>query len=98
MPTTMPAVAVRLACAREIAGNAARARNATASSRRYFGSRVMAYTNAPREGAWGEQSMKQRIAVLLVVGMMPWAELHAQAQTATTTFRVTAKVQAVCEI
>ena len=42
--------------------------------------------------------MKQRIAALLVVGMMPWAELHAQAQTATTTFRVTAKVQAVCEI
>ena len=42
--------------------------------------------------------MKQRIAVLLMVGMMPWAELHAQAQTATTTFRVTAKVQAVCEI
>jgi len=29
---------------------------------------------------------------------MPWAELHAQAQTATTTFRVTAKVQAVCAI
>ena len=42
--------------------------------------------------------MKQRIAVLLLFGMMPWAELHAQAQTATTTFRVTAKVQAVCEI
>jgi spore coat protein U-like protein len=42
--------------------------------------------------------MKQRIAVLLVLGMMPWAELHAQAQTATTTFKVTAKVQAVCEV
>ena len=35
--------------------------------------------------------MKQRIAVLLMLGMMPWAELHAQQQTATTTFRVTAK-------
>ena len=41
--------------------------------------------------------MKQRFAVLLMLGLMPWAELHAQ-QTATTTFRVTAKVQAVCEV
>jgi len=42
--------------------------------------------------------MKRHFAVLLMLGMMPWAELHAQAQTATTTFRVTAKVQAVCAI
>jgi spore coat protein U-like protein len=42
--------------------------------------------------------MKQRIAVLLVLGLMPFAELQAQAQTASTTFRVTAKVQAVCEV
>jgi spore coat protein U-like protein len=42
--------------------------------------------------------MKHRIAVLLMLGSMPWAELHAQQQTATTTFRVTAKVQAVCEV
>ena len=41
--------------------------------------------------------MKRRIAVLLVFGMLPWAELYAQ-QTATTTFRVQARVNAVCEI
>jgi spore coat protein U-like protein len=42
--------------------------------------------------------MRHRIAVLLVVGLMPWAGLHAQGQTAQTTFRVTAKVQAVCAV
>jgi spore coat protein U-like protein len=45
--------------------------------------------------------MKRRIAVrtaiLLMLGM-PWAGLHAQGQTAQTTFRVTATVQAVCEV
>lgn len=41
--------------------------------------------------------MKRHITVLLVLGVLPWAGLHAQ-QTATTTFRVTAKVQAVCEV
>ena len=44
--------------------------------------------------------MKCRMAipVFLVLGMLPWAAVHAQSQTATTTFRVTAKVQAVCEV
>jgi len=42
--------------------------------------------------------MKARIAVLLVLGMLPWAELHAQGQTATTTFRVSTRVQAVCDV
>jgi spore coat protein U-like protein len=42
--------------------------------------------------------MKQRIAVLLTLGLMPWAELHAQSQTASTTFRVQARVEAVCEV
>ena len=42
--------------------------------------------------------MKLRFAFVLVFGMLPWAGLHAQATTATTTFRVTAKVQAVCAI
>ena len=41
--------------------------------------------------------MKKRVAVLLTLGLMPWAGLHAQ-QTATTTFRVTAKVNAVCAV
>jgi spore coat protein U-like protein len=41
---------------------------------------------------------KPRMAVLLVLGMLPWVELAAQQQTATTTFRVQAKVQAVCEV
>ena len=42
--------------------------------------------------------MNKRIAFLLMVGLMPWAGLHAQSQTASTTFRVSAKVQAVCEV
>jgi spore coat protein U-like protein len=41
--------------------------------------------------------MKQRFAILLMLGLMPWAALHAQ-QTATTTFRVTARVNAVCAV
>jgi spore coat protein U-like protein len=41
--------------------------------------------------------MKKRAAVLLMFGLMPWAGLHAQ-QTAETTFKVSAKVQAVCEV
>ena len=36
-------------------------------------------------------------AGLLVLGMLPWAGLHAQ-QTTQTTFRVSATVQAVCEV
>jgi spore coat protein U-like protein len=38
------------------------------------------------------------VSVLLVLGILPWAGLHAQSQTAQTTFRVTAKVMAVCEV
>ena len=41
--------------------------------------------------------MKQRIA-LLMLGLMPCAGLHAQSQTAETTFRVTARVDAVCAV
>jgi spore coat protein U-like protein len=41
--------------------------------------------------------MKQRVAALLMLGMFPWAGAHAQ-QTASTTFRVSAKVQAVCTV
>ena len=41
--------------------------------------------------------MKHRIAVLLMLGLLPWGALHAQ-QTASTTFRVTAKVNAVCGV
>jgi len=41
--------------------------------------------------------MKRYIAVLLTLGMVQWAELHAQ-QTAETTFRVTARVNALCEV
>src|SRR5688572_17709128 len=42
--------------------------------------------------------MKQRIALLLMLGLLPWAELHAQSQTVSTTFRVSARVEAVCEV
>jgi len=42
--------------------------------------------------------MSQRIAVLLLLGAMPWAELHAQAQTVSTTFQVKARVEAVCSV
>ena len=42
--------------------------------------------------------MKQRLAVLLMLGLMPWAELYAQSQTASTTFRVSARVENVCSV
>ena len=42
--------------------------------------------------------MKQRIAVLLMLGLMPWAGPHAQSQAASTTFAVQARVEAVCEV
>ena len=42
--------------------------------------------------------MKQCTTVLLMLGLMPWAGLHAQSQTASTTFRVLTKVQAVCDV
>jgi spore coat protein U-like protein len=41
--------------------------------------------------------MKRRIAVFLMLGMLPWAGLNAQ-QTATTTFRVSAKVEEFCDV
>lgn len=41
--------------------------------------------------------MRRHTAILLMLGLMPWAALHAQ-QTATTTFKVTARVQAVCTV
>jgi len=41
--------------------------------------------------------MKQRIAVLLMLVAAPWASLNAQ-QTVDTTFRVTARVNSVCEV
>jgi spore coat protein U-like protein len=43
-------------------------------------------------------TMKQRLAVLAVLALLPWAGLHAQQQTASTTFRVSTRVNAVCEI
>jgi len=42
--------------------------------------------------------MKRRIAALLMIGVLPWAELYAQSQTVSTTFRVSARVEAVCEV
>jgi spore coat protein U-like protein len=42
--------------------------------------------------------MKQRLAVLLMLGMMPWPDVHAQSQEVSTTFRVQARVEAVCEV
>jgi spore coat protein U-like protein len=39
--------------------------------------------------------MKRRIAVLLVLGMLPWAGLNAQQ---TTTLRVSAKVEEFCDV
>jgi spore coat protein U-like protein len=33
-----------------------------------------------------------------MLGMVPWAGLHAQEQAATTTFKVSARVQAACEV
>ena len=42
--------------------------------------------------------MKRSTTVLLVLGILPWAQLYAQQQTAQTTFRVSATVNAVCEV
>jgi len=42
-------------------------------------------------------TMKQRIAVLSVLGILPWAGLNAQ-QSTTTTFSVTARVEEFCEV
>jgi|SRR5688572_6174271 spore coat protein U-like protein len=42
--------------------------------------------------------MSRRAVFLLLLGMMPWAELHAQSQTVSTSFRVQARVEAVCEV
>jgi spore coat protein U-like protein len=41
--------------------------------------------------------MKKRIAILSMLGMMPWVALLAQ-QQATTTFKVSARVDAFCLI
>ena len=46
----------------------------------------------------GAKTMIQRMTVLLMFALMPWAAACAQQQTATTTFKVTAKVQAVCAV
>ena len=40
----------------------------------------------------------KKIAVLLMLGMLPWVELQAQSQTVSTTFRVQARVEAVCAV
>jgi spore coat protein U-like protein len=42
--------------------------------------------------------MRQRIAVLITLGLMPWVELSAQTTPASTTFRVTTRVDTVCEV
>lgn len=41
--------------------------------------------------------MKQH-AILLMVGLMPWAGAHAQSQAVSTTFMVQARVEAACEV
>jgi spore coat protein U-like protein len=42
--------------------------------------------------------VKQRIAVLLMLGMLPWAELHAQSQAVSATLTVSARVEGLCEV
>jgi spore coat protein U-like protein len=41
------------------------------------------------------KTMKRHIAVLLMLGMLPWTGLHAQK---TTTFRVAATVEEFCDV
>jgi hypothetical protein len=41
--------------------------------------------------------MKQRMAVLLMLAMLPWAGLNAQ-QASSTTFRVATKVEESCDV
>jgi hypothetical protein len=84
-----------MACAWQVAGNAA-SESHTLRSRRHG---RIAYTTAHKITNWGGvNAVRQRIAVLLMLGMVPWAELHAQEQTGATTFKVTARVQAACEV
>jgi len=42
--------------------------------------------------------MKMRVAVLLMLGAMPWGGLHAQAQPVSASFRVQARIEAGCEV
>jgi len=42
--------------------------------------------------------MMRHVAILLMLGVLPWAEVQAQSQTVSTTFRVQARVEAVCEV
>jgi len=42
--------------------------------------------------------MKKRLAILLLFAVLPWAEANAQQKNTSTTFKVTARVNAVCEI
>ncbi|WP_298931025.1 spore coat U domain-containing protein [uncultured Ramlibacter sp.] len=42
--------------------------------------------------------MRRHLAVLLTLGLLPWTHVHAQQNTANTSFRVSARVNAVCDI
>src|SRR6185436_5203640 len=57
------------------------------------------YTTLHRSGTRDRgKTMNRRIAAVLMLCMMPWAGLHAQSETATTTFLVKTPVQAVCAV
>jgi spore coat protein U-like protein len=43
-------------------------------------------------------TMKLCMAIAAMVGLLPWTGVNAQQQAASTTFRVTAQVQAGCEM
>lgn len=44
------------------------------------------------------KTMQKRTAVLLLLAVMPLAELHAQSQQVSATFKVQARVEAVCSV
>src|SRR5688572_20569865 len=52
---------------------------------------------APKRTGVGGRAVKRHIAVVLALGMSPSADLYAQ-QTASTILKVSARVDAVCEI
>jgi spore coat protein U-like protein len=52
----------------------------------------------PRGASAGGNTMKWRIVVSVVLGLLPLAGVYAQQQETSTSFRVTAKVEEACDV
>jgi spore coat protein U-like protein len=80
-----------------LASKLASERDTTISGCRIPDEMTMPYSESATLKSTRENDMKRRNLALLALGMMPWIGLHAQ-QTAQATFRVSARVDAVCEV